>query len=360
VKNDVPLEYRSRGKDFERFFKNYKLKKTPDGRYVFISYDNFTEVLNNQTLVSDYLNVIDFKQNFTFGTCIIESENELMFCENFLNLIISHSKDMKCYTFNSQLSDNFKHSLEINGSISLIYHFEEFLYIHDINDLPSFQFSKMLSIKRGKKLLYDKIQLKRLPAPYDTDCHYYKDKIRSKNHCLNQLIHKMFLKNDCLPKNHEFLTYIIENYNYTHLKYKFCSDSMKIEWKKLMSKCHKSCIEDIYEIRKLSGSTSFGLETLYPQYLSFEHKPKLELILYLIKFGGLLGLWHGISLIDLEYFIFNSIHKINFKERFMRKFGKYLILSRLPFRSIRRFKFKVILILNFYPINMLKIDFFLD
>jgi hypothetical protein len=135
---------------------------------------------------------------------------------------------------------------------------------------------------------------------------------------------------------------------------------MKIEWKKLMSKCHKSCIEDIYEIRKLSGSTSFGLETLYPQYLSFEHKPKLELILYLIKFGGLLGLWHGISLIDLEYFIFNSIHKINFKERFMRKFGKYLILSRLPFRSIRRFKFKVILILNFYPINMLKIDFFLD
>jgi hypothetical protein len=349
VENDVPLEYRSRAKDFERFFKNYELKKTPDERYVFISYRNFNEVLNNQTLVSDYLNVIDFKQDFTFGFCSTEPGTESIECENFLNLIISHSKDIKCYTFNSQLSDTFKHSLEINGSISLVYYFEEFLYIHDINDLPSFPFSKMSSMRGKRKLLYDKMHFVRLPAPYDTDCRNYNNEIRSKNHCLNQLIHKTFLKkNNCLPKNHEFLTYVIENYNYTHLIYKFCSDSIKIEWKKLMSKCSKSCIEDIYEMLRLNERMSYLVEPLYSQYLSFEHKPKLEFKQYLTNLGGLLALWHGISLIDLKILVSNSIHKINFEEKFKRKFGKFLILSNLLFRTMKKFKIKVILILIFF------------
>jgi hypothetical protein len=347
VENDVPLEYRSQGKDFERFFKNYELIKK--NLKVYISYRNFNEVLNNQTLVSDYLNVIDFKQDFTFGTCSIESGTELMECENFLNLIISHSKDIKCYTFNSQLSDTFKHSLEINGSISLTYYFEEFLSIHDINDLPSFPFSKMSSMRSQRKLLYDKMHFIRLPAPYDTDCHNYNNEIRSKSHCLNQLIHKMFLKkHNCLPKNHEFLTYVVDNYNYTHLIYKFCSDSINIEWKKLMSKCHKNCIEDIYEMLRFNGRRSYLVETLYPKYLSFEHKPKLEFMQYLIKLGGLLGLWHGISLKDLKNLVLNSIHKINFKQKFMRKFGKFLILSNSPFRTMKKFKIKVILILIFF------------
>jgi hypothetical protein len=353
--NDILLD--DTRKNFERFFGNYKLIKVAHARYINISYHNFTEVLNNQTLVSDYLNVIDLRHDFKFTDCSIRHGIKLDYCKHFLNLITSYSKDIKCYTINSRLSESFKETLKINGYISLTHTSMKLLYVHDVNDLPTFQFSKTSSIGMIKTTTkyYEKMQFIRLPAPYDTNCHYYNNKVRSKNHCLNQMGHKMFLENNCLPKNHESLAYVIENYIYTQLRYKFCSNSLNIKWKKLMSKCQKSCIEDIYQIwESTSNSRNYQLKTLYPQYISFEHKPQLEFIQYLINFGGLLGLWHGISLIDLKNFIFNSIFEINFWDKFKRKFGKYVNHSKIPLRMIKKFKIKVILIINVYSYNYAK------
>jgi hypothetical protein len=357
--NDILVD--ETGKDFKRFFGNYKLIKNTYTPYININNHNFTEVLSNQTLISDYLNVIDLRHDFQFKYCSIRHGIELDYCKNFLNLITSYSKDIKCYTINSRLSESFKETLKINGYITLRYKSMNLLYIHDVNDLPTFQFSKMSSIGMMKDTIkyYDKMQFIRLPAPYDTNCHYYKNKVRSKNHCFNQMVHKMFLENNCLPKNHESLAYVIENYNYTQLRYKFCSNSLNFKCKKLMSKCHKSCIEDIYEIWESIGSSpSYDLKTSYPQYISFEHKPQLEFIQYLINFGGLLGLWHGISLIDLKNFAFNSIYEINFWDKFKRKFGKYVNHSKIPLRMIKKFKIKVILILNVYSYKYAKNEIF--
>jgi hypothetical protein len=48
----------------------------------------------------------------------------------------------------------------------------------------------------------------------------------------------------------------------------------------------------------------------------FEHKPGMEFNQYLVNFGGLLGLWHGLSLLDLRNSILKLMNKI-----FSFKFG---------------------------------------
>jgi hypothetical protein len=45
------------------------------------------------------------------------------------------------------------------------------------------------------------------------------------------------------------------------------------------------------------------------QNIAFEHKPEMVFMQYLVNFGGLLGLWHGLSITDLKNSIINLIKR---------------------------------------------------
>jgi hypothetical protein len=123
-----------------------------------------------------------------------------------------------------------------------------------------------------------------------------------------------------LPKSNELITYVIKDYNYTQFGQKFCENiniSIKIEnFKKI---CRKPCNEILYEIlysdkeyRSKKNYRRILLNELNVQNIAFEHEPQTVFMQYLVNFGGLLGLWHGLSFADLK----NSVNHL-MKRKFL-------------------------------------------
>ncbi len=65
------------------------------------------------------------------------------------------------------------------------------------------------------------------------------------------------------------------------------------------------------------------------KYISFEHKPKMKFNQYLVNFGGLLGLWHGLSLLDLKSSMIKITNKILSLEYRMRNYRKYFPIFKV-------------------------------
>jgi hypothetical protein len=308
------------------------------------------ETMNNQTLISDYLNVIDLKYDWT--ECRIIS-TKLVFCDNLFGLITSHSIDLKCYTYLSKLTKYFDNTYEDKSST---YKFltlqmdDGYIYVHDPNLLPTFPNSKLPSLVMdgiASRIFYEKIRINLLPPPYETDCFDYSGSIRSQAECINEILIDEYLNiNKCLPKNAETITYFINYYNYSKFEHKFCSDidfennTRRIRiLRDLRRKCRKACHEEIFEIWYSNQETKFNtlyLTNLNSNYIVFENNPEMTFILYLVNFGGLLGLWHGLSIKDLKNFIFKFINKIFIKDKAIRKFRKCFTIIKIS-KNIKAF-----------------------
>ncbi len=121
------------------------------------------------------------------------------------------------------------------------------------------------------------------------------------------------------------VTYVIDNYNYSKFKHKFCENvSIPTKYIDSLTKiCLKSCNEVLYEIWRLKHEHVFFLYPMNTQNIAFEHKPEMELMQYLVNFGGLLGLWHGLSFIDLKNLMSNLIKRRIFMFNRIIKLRKY-------------------------------------
>jgi hypothetical protein len=236
-----------------------------------MNYTNYEKILNNQTLVSDYLNVIDLKMHviwcqeitkFGVSNCLLNG------------LITSHYLEFKCYTFMSKLSEmfrknmtykNFGYQFQIIGEVGKL-----FYYIHDSNQLPSFPTSEFPSIPKTE-ILYEKKFFKLLPAPYETNCFDYSNTIyKSQSECIIEHIIQKYLENDCLPQTNEMITYVVDNYNYSKFKHKFCENvSIPTKYIDSLTKiCLKSCNEVLYEILRLKHEHALFL---YPSIYKILH-----------------------------------------------------------------------------------------
>jgi hypothetical protein len=206
------------------------------------------------------------------------------------------------------------------------------LYIHDSNQLPSFPKSKLSSLQiDGLKMqsiviFYEKKSFKLLPAPYQTNCYHYSGSIKSQAQCLNELLIKEYLQNNCFPKNDDSLTFVINNKNYSEFDYRFCeNNTFKVRKNPILNlnKCRKACNEELYESWYSEQSDGITLKSIDQKYICFEHKPGMEFNQYLVNFGGLLGLWHGLSLLDLKISIIKITNKIFSLKYKMRNYRKY-------------------------------------
>jgi len=137
---------------------------------------------------------------------------------------------------------------------------------------------------------------------------------------------KYIKKHDCIPKDFEALTFVIKNYNYTEFRLRFCDKNFSLtKIKDLKQKCRIACYEEIYQTKK-SAEFSGPMRPipLSSKFISFESYPKLGFIQYLINLGGLLGLWHGISLNHMKTIVLNFFKKILSMSEFLRKFINYV------------------------------------
>jgi hypothetical protein len=252
--------------------------------------------------------------------------------------------DSICHTFKSKLSDKFEKTSPTKFVELNIPTLEGFLYIHDPNQLPSFPTSEFPSIPKNR-IFYEKKIFKLLPAPYETNCFDYTiTSYRSQSECINEHIIQKYLEHNCLPKNNQMITYVINNYNYSKFRHKFCENiSINISIESLKEVCRRSCNEVLYEIwhsNEISVSYSYQryiniyLNPIEIQNIAFEHNPEMVFMQYLVNFGGLLGLWHGLSITDLKNSIINLIKRKILGCNGRRNTRNYLSFLKL-FKTIR-------------------------
>jgi len=230
-----------------------------------------------------------------------------------LNLVSHKSFNLSHYQFAKKISP-------IDSSFEM--------FVHDSNQLPSYSISQILSIPERlleNDFLYETVVFKRLPPPYNTNCRHYDKQIRSQAQCVNDLMIKTIKEYGCFPKNFDSLTFVIKNFNYTEFKYKFCDNNFSIpETKEQKQNCRSACYEEIYELTKeKTYDRIIELKPLNSKFISFEFYPKLVFLQYLINFGGLLGLWYGISLNDFKNIVSHFLKRIHLMNQFLRKFISY-------------------------------------
>jgi hypothetical protein len=127
-----------------------------------------------------------------------------------------------------------------------------------------------------------------------------------------------------------------------------------------LKQCPKSCLENYYTINKSHKlSTKFLSQTLNiylneKNYISYIYKPLMTFDLYITSFGGLLGLWNGLSFITIWDKIIakfnNSFKKLKYFSRLRTRFIQIInnYKNHNCIQIIRRFTLKVSFIKEFF------------
>jgi hypothetical protein len=86
---------------------------------------------------------------------------------------------------------------------------------------------------------------------------------------------------------------------------------------------------------------NIGFANSHSKYISFKYKPKLQFLQFMVNFGGLLGLWHGISLIDFTNTIINFIKSKIFAYIRTRRLWTYFAVLNLFKKILKYFELQV-------------------
>jgi hypothetical protein len=237
-------------------------------------------------------------------------------------------------------------------------------YLHSSNELPSFSFGKIDEFDlKSANYYYDRFEFKYLPKPFETQCFdYYGNKSQSK--CFNDcLLIKYKYLNDCIPLFEDNFSYVSNNISSKEIR--FCSEfPERDEIKKYCQKqCPKTCLENYYTINKSPKMRSLFIRKCLKlflnekNYISYIYKPLMTFDLYITSFGGLLGLWNGLSFITIWDKIIatfdNSFKKLKYFSRLRTRFNQIINIykNHKCIQIIRSFTFKVSFIKEFVSIN---------
>jgi len=207
------------------------------------------------------------------------------------------------------------------------------VYIHDSNILPVFSKNILHSVKIQNSgfsfSVLSKLNIiKRLEAPYDTNCVNYDNfkTIKSREHCINNCyIETLTNKFKCFNEYlYDFASFAnIENYT----NFKKCDSVINeslIDMRECHNRCKFNCIEKSFisvnaKGRELSSKRNVDEITFEGRHhMNFNYLPQMTFFQYLITFGGLLSLWSGMSFIHMKVLIFYAFNKIHMTEKFGR------------------------------------------
>ena len=198
--------------------------------------------------------------------------------------------------------------------------------VHSPNNLPS-NTLEFTSISFGEplKFKFNELHIKTITASL---CHelsklyYMNTKYKIRNNCiLDRIKRNIFKQNICI--NYEDINVIlIEEF---HLKKLIENCLHKTNYSlnyfdECYTECPNNCDDIYYNLNLIESSTSHLFTQYYQPNTIFltlshngvpdqfvEHLPEMTFIEFISNFGGLLGIWLGISLLDLVKYIIKFI-----------------------------------------------------
>ena len=163
---------------------------------------------------------------------------------------------------------------------------------------------------------YSQWNIERLGKGYDTDCRHYDPKEYTRSDCIFDC-YQYIVKYHCHTQ--EFVgSAILKRINYfkqRNLNLSNCRTSDKITFESIKScehQCHKECHFTYYSfkinkyIETNIGRTVFEFKHNEMPDITIRYIPEMPLLTFICNFGGILGMWLGVSF----YSTFEIIWKI--------------------------------------------------
>ena len=252
----------------------------------------------------------------------------------------------KCFTFFSHLQRDWRLStIEFDSIVITIKNFDAMhhdynypfpLIMHSPNDLPALENGKykMFELNTFYHVQYSEYQIRRLGHGYDTDCKDYDhDTIRSD--CLvscYQKLHDQLCNGTGLAQSPTLIreSILVKKSN---RKLDKC-EAYKMSFKKMMSECSSQCQKECdfkyysYTITRLENSedTQTRIHILHNDMpdIFIQYIPEITFTSFACNFGGLLGMWLGVSFLSIVGHFKSLIFK------FINKHTKKLSCNFLP------------------------------
>ena len=259
--------------------------------------------------------------------------------------LIYERRMWKCFTIFSEIHrswSNFsaiytKMVIEIEHDINSIPHvyYPFAITFHSTNDLSLVESGKIRAIRSSALYMaqYSQIKIERLGQHYDTDCVQYGigQEFITMNDCLlmchqdkhdqvcddkSKMVRSTFLVREELVKINSN-RYLSDCEDYENLKQEITLSCSK--------QCKLPCTYSYYPVsfQKL-GDLDFGRTRLFVEHdempdILIRYIPEISFISFVCNFGGLLGMWLGLSFLNMVESFKNIIFNISFKEVFSCK-----------------------------------------
>ena len=240
----------------------------------------------------------------------------------------------KCFTFFSQLNKsnnaykNF-HYLRIFLNLDKYEYFNNMraimIGIHSPNDLPMMMYSGTTLLNRNNVYVkrYTTYKIERLGRQYDTNCLDYErdSKFVTRHDCIKSCYIKR-LNRICNGTALLMFGFLLRTWPKI-TKFAPCPTQVKIMMNiyfKCSESCKMNCHDKYYEQRfdregELNETIIFIIKDHNMPDITIRHIPEISLTSLICNFGGLLGMWLGLSFLHIMntiYVWFNEIIKSRF------------------------------------------------
>ena len=330
---------------------------------------SFEDILNNYTY--------SYEEEMRKGNLQVELEKSNnvdfdnspsgsnLFIKKFENAIESYSLDhlfvYKCFTYFSELNISWKNVLNNFQFILITLKVDKLEYLNDFdaikvalhspNDLPIISFRFSLSLTKNFLWLsrYSSYHIERLGSNYDTNCINYNNEheFQTKHDCIKKCYiqkQRQICNGTALVK-FGFSMQTLPNTT----KLSSCPIQDKISMA-IYSKCQSSCrfncrvsyYSQLSEKQYARNDTKILISknNAIPD-ITIKHIPEISFISFVCNFGGLLGMWLGLSFLQiftsLKYLIQNIIQfkfkKSNVKFRAnnlnVNSFNQFIVTNQM-------------------------------
>jgi hypothetical protein len=275
---------------------------------------------------------------------------KVMYCNNVSKILETLNNDLsKCFTINSRIGAHDWDHKQIRAPVvplvnlgTIRVKYKEFLphfignnlkfIVHNLYEEPNAKSDQALNLKFVSFkyfIVFNKFTIRRLESPYDTNCRYYNTIEDIKSNILSQ---KLCVKKcDALDGTYKSLNSIeFEILRKSNKTIKFVNGSKGLHNQKCIKICKTNCLDHYWEFDLLTSDTiKVNYSSAY--YFNFKikpgveyiHKPKTELIDFICQIAGIINLWFGVSVINLNFFI-NHLMKTFRKHNFMITLKKFM------------------------------------